>query len=49
MEYIITKEAAEKWDITECRVQVLWRQGKIDGVFRPGQLPKLRSLFLNKE
>lgn len=36
MDYITTKEAAEKWGITERRVQVLCRQGKISGVFRLG-------------
>jgi hypothetical protein len=36
MDYITTKEAAEKWNISERRVQVLCRQGKIDGVVRLG-------------
>lgn len=36
MEYITTKEAAKKWGLTERRVQVLCRQGKIPGVFRLG-------------
>jgi excisionase family DNA binding protein len=36
MEYITTKEAAEKWGLTERRVQVLCKQGKIPGVFRLG-------------
>lgn len=36
MDYITTKEAAEKWGLTERRVQVLCRQGKILGVFRLG-------------
>lgn len=36
MDYITTKEAAEKWGITERRVQVLCRQGKIPGVARLG-------------
>ena len=36
MDYITTKEVAEKWGITERRVQVLCRQGKISGVFRLG-------------
>ncbi|MTI85381.1 MAG: helix-turn-helix domain-containing protein [Firmicutes bacterium] len=36
MDYITTKEAAEKWGITERRVQVLCRQGKISGVARLG-------------
>jgi len=29
MEYISSKEAAGKWGVTERRVQVLCRQGKI--------------------
>lgn len=36
MDYITTKEAAEKWNISERRVQVLCRQGKIEGVVRLG-------------
>ncbi len=36
MEYITTKEAANKWGLTERRVQVLCKQGKIPGVFRLG-------------
>lgn len=36
MDYITTKEAAEKWGLTERRVQVLCRQGKIPGVARLG-------------
>lgn len=36
MDYITTKEAAEKWGITERRVQVLCREGKIAGVARLG-------------
>lgn len=36
MDYITTKEAAEKWGLTERRVQVLCRQGKIFGVARLG-------------
>jgi DNA-binding transcriptional regulator LsrR (DeoR family) len=34
MDYITTKEAAEKWNISERRVQILCRQGKIDGAVR---------------
>ncbi|MFP3153909.1 helix-turn-helix domain-containing protein [Lachnospiraceae bacterium ZAX-1] len=34
MEYITPKEAAEKWGITERRVQALCAKGKIDGVVR---------------
>ncbi len=36
MEYITTKEAANKWGITERRVQAMCKQGKIPGVFRLG-------------
>lgn len=36
MDYITTKEAAEKWGLTERRVQVLCRKGKIPGVARLG-------------
>ena len=36
MDYITTKEAAEKWGLTERRVQVLCRQGQIPGVAHLG-------------
>jgi len=36
MDYITAKEAANKWGITERRVQALCKQGKIPGVFRLG-------------
>ena len=36
MNYITTREAAKKWGLSERRVQVLCRQGKIPGVFRLG-------------
>ena len=36
MEYIIAKEAAEKWSISERRVQILCRQSKIKGANRLG-------------
>lgn len=36
MNYITTKEAAENWGLSERRVQVLCRQGKIPDVFRLG-------------
>ncbi|MCX8129689.1 MAG: helix-turn-helix domain-containing protein [Clostridia bacterium] len=36
MDYITAKEASEKWSISERRVQVLCRQGKIPGVYRLG-------------
>lgn len=47
MEYITTKEAAGKWDITERRVQVLCRQGKIDGVFSSRTAAKT-AVFISK-
>jgi len=34
MNYITTKEAAEKWGITKRRIQFLCRQGKIEGFVR---------------
>lgn len=37
MEYITAKEAAQKWDISERRVQVLCAQQRIDGVQRLGK------------
>lgn len=36
MDYITAKQAAEKWGISERRVQVLCRQGKIEGVVKLG-------------
>lgn len=34
MDYISTKEASEKWGITERRIQILCEQGRIEGVIR---------------
>ena len=34
MDYITTKQAAEKWGISERRVQVLCVQGRIKGAVR---------------
>ncbi|WP_073081041.1 helix-turn-helix domain-containing protein [Sporobacter termitidis] len=34
MDYIIPKEAAKKWDISERRVQKLCEDGRIPGVIR---------------
>jgi len=34
MEYISTAQAAEKWGISERRVQRLCEDGRIEGVFR---------------
>jgi len=36
MEYITAKQAAEKWNISQRRVQVLCEQGRIKGVVRLG-------------
>lgn len=37
MEYITAKQAGEKWEISERRVQLLCEQGRIDGVQRLGK------------
>jgi hypothetical protein len=34
MDYISTKEAAEKWNISERRIQKLCEEGRIHGVLR---------------
>lgn len=36
MEYITAKEAAEKWGISQRRVQVLCEQDRVDGAKRHG-------------
>jgi hypothetical protein len=36
MEYITTREAAEKWKISERRVQVMCKQEKIPGASKLG-------------
>lgn len=36
MEYITSKEAAQKWGISERRAQVLCQQGKVEGAKRLG-------------
>lgn len=36
MGYITASQAAEKWDISQRRVQVLCSQNRIDGVFKLG-------------
>lgn len=38
MDYITVKEAAEKWNITVRRVQVLCIQGRIKGATRLGNM-----------
>jgi len=36
MEFMSAKEAAEKWDISKRRVQVLCSEGRIEGVTKVG-------------
>ncbi|HEY8362830.1 MAG TPA: helix-turn-helix domain-containing protein, partial [Tissierellaceae bacterium] len=36
MDYLTTKQAAEKWNISPRRVQVLCEQGRIKGAVRLG-------------
>lgn len=36
MKYLSSKEAADKWGISERRVQILCNQNRIDGVIRIG-------------
>lgn len=36
MDYLTAKQAAEKWNISPRRVQVLCEQGRINGAFRLG-------------
>jgi len=36
MDYITAKQASEKWEISERRVQVLCSQGKIKGAVKLG-------------
>jgi hypothetical protein len=38
MEYMTAKEAAQKWNITVRRVQVLCAQGRIQGAMRLGNM-----------
>lgn len=37
MEFITAKQAAEKWDISRRRVQILCTEGRIPGVFKLGE------------
>lgn len=41
--YITTKQAAEKWDISDRRVRVLCKEGKIPGAFKDGKAYKIPS------
>ncbi len=36
MGYMTASQAAEKWDISQRRVQILCSQNRIDGVFKLG-------------
>lgn len=36
MKYITAREAANKWNISQRRVQILCNQGRIEGVFKLG-------------
>lgn len=36
MKYITASEAADKWNISQRRVQILCNQGRIEGVFKLG-------------
>lgn len=38
MEYMTPKQAAEKWNISQRRVQILCAQGRIEGVFKLGEV-----------
>ena len=37
MKYITASQAAEKWNISQRRVQILCSEGRIDGVFKLGE------------
>lgn len=36
MKYITAKEASEKWGISDRRIQLLCKQGRINGAYRLG-------------
>ncbi len=38
MDYISVKDAAEKWGISERRIQKLCEENRIDGVLRMGRM-----------
>lgn len=38
MEYITAKQAANRWNISQRRVQILCSEGRIDGAFRLGEM-----------
>lgn len=37
MKYITASQAAEKWNISQRRVQILCAEGRINGVFKLGE------------
>lgn len=37
MKYITASQAAERWHISQRRVQILCSEGRIDGVFKLGE------------
>ena len=37
MKYITASQAAEKWNISQRRVQILCSEGRIEGVFKLGE------------
>lgn len=37
IEYMTASQAAEKWNISQRRVQILCSQGRIEGVFKLGE------------
>lgn len=37
MQYMTAHQAAEKWNISQRRVQILCAQSRIDGVFKLGE------------
>lgn len=37
MKYITASQAAEKWNISQRRVQILCAEGRIEGVFKLGE------------
>lgn len=37
MKYMTASQAAEKWNISQRRVQIMCQQNRIDGVFKLGE------------
>ena len=37
LDYLTIKQAAEKWNISERRIQILCREGRIEGVVKFGR------------